>query len=380
MSELAVPSVFLGLVVGGATLSAPRLAAGSSPGDVLLIGAIGLAFVLIGPRKRSRLRMQLRPMLLPVSLVLVGSVLPLVGIGIPAWAVLALGTELYLLVGAFAVLALLLDPRVSLHWVGVGVMPALLFSSWVGIFQGHSVLLGWYPKPNLNAHAVVVIGYCTWLVLRSPVLRRITIVAAALGVLGSASFGAMLSAGAAVAVLILFQMRGVRRLLVIAVVALSLLVLVVPARSLIEDRTTSENASSEITSDRFDRSATGRVDIWRSALRSYPDQPLGLGPYAWIERGGGDVELHNDYISFLVERGPLGLIGLLLCCLTLFRMTRWDPSVGAFVAMAMVAGLFRETLHYRHLWVGLAMVLAASLRYERDRSQGDVDSDVVPAL
>lgn len=88
-------------------------------------------------------------------------------------------------------------------------------------------------------------------------------------------------------------------------------------------------------------------------------------------------EAHNDYLATLLERGPLGVIGLLLLGLTTGTYLRrilvtpltgaWHqavPRVWALVVVAPVivfAAAFYETLHFRHLWTWLGLIAALAL-------------------
>jgi O-antigen ligase len=88
-------------------------------------------------------------------------------------------------------------------------------------------------------------------------------------------------------------------------------------------------------------------------------------------------EAHDDYFAALIERGPLGFIGVLLlvCSLALrglfvtrvrlaegFAATVVRPNalVGA-VAGTLVAGTVYELLHVRHIWALFAFVAALSI-------------------
>ncbi|MCW2847083.1 MAG: O-antigen ligase protein [Marmoricola sp.] len=99
-------------------------------------------------------------------------------------------------------------------------------------------------------------------------------------------------------------------------------------------------------------------------------------------------EAHNDYLATLLERGPVGVIGLLLLGLTTgtyLRRLLVTPLRGAWhravpQAWALVVGApviavsaaFYETLHFRHLWTWLGLVAALALSQGRrqDREEG----------
>jgi O-antigen ligase len=87
-------------------------------------------------------------------------------------------------------------------------------------------------------------------------------------------------------------------------------------------------------------------------------------------------EAHNDYVGYLVERGPLGLLSLLILVVQPFVALwwvlkkntdrRWKAGVGGALAAALVGGLVATTihsfviekLHFRHFWMFLAIVFA----------------------
>ena len=164
---------------------------------------------------------------------------------------------------------------------------------------------------------------------------------------------------------------------------------------------------------RVSHSTEGRVKIWDSLLRRYSNSPLGIGPgnSRWqivtveererplASESGTDPflskEAHNDYLAYLIERGPLAVLGMLALKFQVFvRITRWwreragssrgrirGGPLAAAVFGAWVASLINantiETLHFRHVWLFLAMVCALGMmgedasRTQPDRSSGD---------
>ncbi|MGH7743084.1 MAG: O-antigen ligase family protein, partial [Candidatus Eiseniibacteriota bacterium] len=149
---------------------------------------------------------------------------------------------------------------------------------------------------------------------------------------------------------------------------------------------------------RMGHSSEGRERIWASLGRRYQAHPLGIGPgnSRWqtvtIEErerptaghldtydSGADPflskEAHNDYLAYMIERGPLALIGMLIlrwqAFMRILRSGRGMHSAGDRAASgALTAALFGawvasclnantiETLHFRHVWLFLAMVCA----------------------
>ncbi|HKY31258.1 MAG TPA: O-antigen ligase family protein [Candidatus Polarisedimenticolia bacterium] len=134
--------------------------------------------------------------------------------------------------------------------------------------------------------------------------------------------------------------------------------------------------------NRLDDSAGGRNLIWEAGMESFLHNPLGVGigpagfQYTKVISGGpfkGTTrkELHSDYLSFLVERGVFGFLGLLMflgsIALMLWRcLTAARDRPSLFMAMALsgmflfscIDALSHEVLHYRHVWLALALAVA----------------------
>jgi hypothetical protein len=138
-------------------------------------------------------------------------------------------------------------------------------------------------------------------------------------------------------------------------------------------------------------SSEERGRIWSTLMQRYTQSPLGIGPgnSRWQEVGVSSrerktsyfsKEAHNDSLAYLVERGPLGVLGLVITLgMIVVMLMKWlkqragrgdaEDSGGALpsaVAGAMVAWVVfsftHETLHLRHYWLFLAMLCALSAR------------------
>jgi O-antigen ligase len=141
---------------------------------------------------------------------------------------------------------------------------------------------------------------------------------------------------------------------------------------------------------RAERSADGRERIWHRLGERYARAPLGIGPgnsamqrlsVGERERKSSFLskEAHNDYIAYLVERGPLGLLGLLILMGQGFAFVAaglarsgdraWRAGAGGAIAAALAGGLVAtaahsfvmEKLHFRHFWMFLALAAAFAL-------------------
>jgi O-antigen ligase len=141
--------------------------------------------------------------------------------------------------------------------------------------------------------------------------------------------------------------------------------------------------------DRLPDSETGRVSIWRAGLHTFANNPLGIGigPAAFKEavivpEWSHRKELHSDYLSFLVERGVLGFLGLLLIlgsigrslarCLrntTSERELVWILGLVGMYVFTLVDAISHETLHNRQVWLVYALIVAQeriSVRLKRE--------------
>jgi O-antigen ligase len=147
---------------------------------------------------------------------------------------------------------------------------------------------------------------------------------------------------------------------------------------------------------RLNRSVSSRLTIWSNAWNGTGSRVLiGVGPDAapkipfaerTIRRG-----LHNDYLAFLIERGLLGLLGLLAFCAIVLRWSgrllaagsqedgrgRWRAAglAGAVVANLVLA-TNHESFHFRHVWLLFGLVWAANrLLLEQATAVQDAESD-----
>jgi hypothetical protein len=147
--------------------------------------------------------------------------------------------------------------------------------------------------------------------------------------------------------------------------------------------------SSSLNSDRFSRSGGLREQIWAAGIDAWQQDLLGIGPQGFKrksvfivrnEDGVGGTEIHSDILGYLVERGPIALVGLLGFCLLLWsRGGRGGPTRTLLMAWSATA-MTRETLHFRHLWIGFALALVADGAIRLRDSDGLVPAKVTHRL
>ena len=147
---------------------------------------------------------------------------------------------------------------------------------------------------------------------------------------------------------------------------------------------------------RSDSSSAQRSILIRETLQLYSqDGVVGSGPGTTKElltarQFAYAKEAHDDYLAALVERGPLGLLGILLLTAAAARwaarVLRGPPDdgelprpvglVAALVAMAL-AGAYYEVLHFRFVWLLLAVLAAVGARWAPGRD-GTPSDEVTP--
>jgi O-antigen ligase len=139
--------------------------------------------------------------------------------------------------------------------------------------------------------------------------------------------------------------------------------------------------------DRMPRSAGTRMEIWTAGYESLMQHPLGIGPgafkkvgYGPFNREGKRSELHSDYISHLVERGPLGIIGLFMLYGTFgwvllngLKSARSDQEYLWFLGLSgmwcfiLVDALNHEGMHYRHVWLAFSLIAVQKTLLESEK-------------
>jgi O-antigen ligase len=132
---------------------------------------------------------------------------------------------------------------------------------------------------------------------------------------------------------------------------------------------------------RSNRSLNGRLTLWTQGLQASSGRGNEL-----FGVGAGEAKytvdyksLHNDILAYLVERGIIALFGLAALYWLIFRQairvlgprgpTGLHP-LGAAVFANFAFSMTHQTLHFRHVWLLLALIWAAtSLHAKEERSR-----------
>jgi hypothetical protein len=344
------------------------------------------------------------PYALPVAVFMLGGALGAVVGPVPGAGITALVQDLWLLLWCWAVANVARSPArlkmllrtwaySSIVWV------TLLF---VGLAVGSSFLTGQTTRegsrtsltlidPNVSANYYVISLMIIW-ATRTPRSRPVRLAAyglliAAILSTGSNSGVVSLTVAMSVAGLLgLYRRTGAAATIA---VACFLLVGAAGAASTISVRAIQERAHSSHYAFLRDGIGRGAVSVEQRGTLLHESIPLyerggllGQGPVSTKPRLQTEMapfvkEAHDDYAAALIERGLIGMVGLLMLIFALgsagvsVGLSRLKPDfagvlvrpnalVGALVG-TMVAETVYELLHVRHVWALFGLVAAVVL-------------------
>ena len=383
--------------VGGTPLAWP---------DLLNLAALAV-FAAAVLAHRIRLEVPLLPAILVAA---TGSVLAVTDAESVAASALTLVQDAYLFAWAVALVALLrrrgelLAVRRTTVLVAVAVALACLAESWTHGVHGLGSLLApsghrssaSFGNANMAAD-FLLLGAFTLLGLEGRMRRPLAAAAFALlvaGILTTRSNGPLIALTSGLLAWSLWRARAhgapiVRLAGVVSLAAAALLVAVWLVAGVGVGGTWLRSIAERTLFARVEHSSETRERIWGRLEHRLEAHPLGIGPG---NSSAGDVEIgererkgtlrskeaHSDYLAYTVERGALGVAGLLAGIAFLgARVLRGrraldartgDPRlgasmhaacVGAFVAL-LVQSTVIEQLHFRHVWWLVAWMWAAT--------------------
>lgn len=367
-------SALVAVAVFGSMLLGPKIGPNMAVTDIVIAGVVALGFRRIG--RGSPARRLLQRSMPWLWLILLGSVAGLAGVGLTGWAVDTLIRDAFSFAIFFAVFELASERnrvlRVALDAVAVAVaLLALVIVATGDIYRPS----GTFANPNYAGHFLAfgatllfTTGY------RSLAVRWGLLALAGVAIFRTGSFGsaAMVLGGALF--YMLQRLRHDRRRPLRLVFAM---LLVLFLTSMWQTYRAAEEASyvlgPSISSYRLQNTSHLREQLWGDALALVPDKPFGVGPYgiksrALLLRG---VEVHNDALAYLVERGIIGLIGLVGFLLALRRSALPGGGARLLLVLVIVGGVFRETLHFRHMWIFLGLAFANDAARRRTLVEAD---------
>lgn len=271
----------------------------------------------------------------------------------------------------------------------------------LGAFAGVRVLanewgrgVGMFINPNMAA-SYIVTSIFVYLATPFPRSRVLRVAGGALLLVAAVATGSnagLAALAAGLVALLAFRLANQRRILwhwlglaaLAGAVLCLLMILSTPSGNLAILAALSDTEGVVLmTLGRLGKGFASRANIWTTAWQAFQRYPIGLGPGTSHVGLGG--ELHNDFLSHLVERGALGLIGLLWSVantsICLWKMARVERELDRKLPLAvgpLLAGfastlpfmLTHEILHFRHHWIFLALIFAQAplglLAWHRD--------------
>ena len=397
----------VGFAIAMIPLVKPRLPGNSGPADVFMVFAVLVVLLWATGEGRS---LRVPYAIGAVVLMTGGAVAGLVAARAAATMLVVL-QEIHLLLFAAAVATVARTPRAIAALRKAWVASALGWAALVilAVFLGIQPLIDatanrgtrvhlFFQNPNITGNffmvAFFVAASSSW--PRTRVLRVVACVVLLWGMLLTGSNAAILGTilGGFVAIAWwLWQRFGSSAAVVFVAVALGFAALggiAVRERDVIGEASESENALIRYSIGRAERSANNRQELFASQMELYQQSHfLGIGPFGTRDALGASGESgvrssHNDYLATLVERGPLGVLGLLLLAGAIWlrvarsaghrlapAFVRVAGTGAATVAVAVAfasAATTHEILHYRHLWAWLGLIAAVQWWGSKERA------------
>ena len=373
---------------------------------LIVLGLAAFAVLFLTRKEPVRV-----PFMAPVLIIAVGSLAAVVNAESPSAAFLTMAQDAYLFLWFIMLVHLMRDrdlTAIQLTWICVANIIAL-----VGIIivltQGHLSLLdiikpkgkrayGTFYDPNMFAGYLVMSMF--FVLSMGPRLGRLvrwgSILLLSVCIIATKSNGGMLSLILGLVAWVMVR-AWTQRIPPVALAASALLVVSLGLGALWMNTGVGIGAAQlrDFQSNSFlaraGHSSAGRFTIWQNLQETYARSPLGIGPgnSRYLTLSIEDrlrpnslqaKEAHNDYLAYAIERGPLGLLGLLALLGSAFGKLgavarRRDGAqatpdtngplvaamTGALVASAAHA-LTIEVLHFRHFWMLMAIVCAIEAR------------------
>ncbi|MGZ4795274.1 MAG: O-antigen ligase family protein, partial [Acidimicrobiia bacterium] len=307
-----------------------------------------------------------RKILVPILLILVGTLIGSFYSGLRSWVVNALIRDVAAVLTFLCAIDILRrggERAVRLCYGAVGVA-IVLGAVQLATSSGNELRAsGTFPNPNVAGN-LLAIGLICWSGAPFRWSVKVSVMGVAIiGVLSAGSFGSMIQLGIGFGYLAVMHIDRAKELVRgRRLVAIIPLVLVASLGYFAFSHARGGQAQTGFNSSRFDRSGGLRFSMWEEALQRLPETPWGAGPGSvrGLQLNSQGPDISNEAIQYLVERGVIGLFGLLLLWYALLRLAPSGTAARAIVLAYIFGEIFRETVHYRHLWVFLAIALVSA--------------------
>ncbi|HYP22348.1 MAG TPA: O-antigen ligase family protein, partial [Actinomycetota bacterium] len=393
-------------------LLVPPIGPNSVPADFF-----NAAFLILGLAVLARTRVAARiPMGGSYLLIITGGLIAVTQSVVPKESLIAVVQDAYLFVWfVVAVNYLISEDGRRTRWIAsvwgvVGVVMA--FVVWfarfgypydVPVLFDYPLVDAWgrsegtFRDPNMAGNYLVLSLFVLWAAPRprSVALKLLMTVPFLFAVYHTQSITALvtLAAGALVAFAVSFVAR--REAVVaaaMAVVAAGLAALVILPQTFLSrsGEVATQLGETEVFDESLGRSNTSltlRAARWEEAFQLFGSSiVLGIGPSSTDEsladRGAPLTgEIHNDYVAGLIERGLVGALGNLFLFAVAAgwalrvaidrrrRLEGWRPAaLAGGMVVVLLAAVSLETLHFRHVWLFFALVVALGMTGPSSRS------------
>jgi hypothetical protein len=361
---------------GGAQSSKGNDSGGFALTD-LVIGAMIIASFLHMLRGDWLARDVWRKLAVPILLIIVGSLIGSLYSGLRGFTINALirdAAAILTFLCAVDVLRRGGERAVRLCYGAVGIA-IVLAAVQLATSSGNELRAsGTFPNPNVAGN-LLALGIICWSGAPFRIGTKLAVMAVAfLGVLSAGSFGSMIQLAIGFGYLAASHIDQAKNLIkgrrLIGMVPVLLVVLIGAFIVLTTGAEPSSGVGQPETgfnSARFNRSGGLRFSMWAEAIERLPETPWGAGPGSVraLQLNSQGPDISNEALQYVVERGVIGLFGLLVLWWALVRLTPRGTAARAIVIAYMFGEIFRETLHYRHLWIFLAIALVAAEQARR---------------
>lgn len=373
---MSVATTVLALAVVGTGFARPTLVENVTLGDLAILGLIAISAVNVVAGNGAVGDVAGR-LALPAVLIAAGSLVASMSVGLHEWTVGDFVRDVAVAAAFLAAIDVVRrEGDRSLRTASWALAATGVVVSMQLVVDGGIRAQATFPNPNVAGHFLATL-FVALLVLPLPRgVRAVALGSLAVGLVRTSSFGGLLQVVLGLAYLAWSRLRrsSLGHHEQLAVVAGLALVAGVGAALLVPTVMPEENtASSGLSEARLEKSAEGRIATWGEGLELVTRYPLGVGAGSTrgLELLTHEQELHNEPLAYLVERGVIGLAGLVALAVALWRLAPRGGGSRALLLGFGVSSLVRETSHYRHLWLVLALVLVADAHRRSRRERAD---------
>lgn len=319
------------------------------------------------------------PLLIPIAVILTGSLISMFNAQVPIKNSAALVTDLYL----FAFFLVLYNVIETKRELKIFILLFIVFATLQGCFMVGNFLvnaaersIGTFLNPNMASSYLGL----SFFLLFQPYVKVNKFLTSLFGVF---ILGGMLATKSLAGLIGFFIVTLTVMILywyrerTFNIIKLGTVILIITLVSLVIYPTAAKMPG---LSSRFSRSFDSRIILWKTGFDIFIKNPLGsgIGPAGFKEVGPEvevttneftQMELHSDWLSFLVERGLIGFLGIVLLFGSIAKMLLqttktsnsnreklWIIGLFGMFIFALSFSFTHEILHFRHVWCAFALI------------------------